>query len=107
VDCLRPSQFLAPLNRAADLYQALGAQVYQAILERRPAQIIPRLKEILAKPDPASSNFTGALRFRLGWAQEVAGDYAAAEESWREARDEVELVLKDQPENDMLIGDLA
>ena len=27
--------------------------LYQAILERRPAPIIPRLKEILAKPDPA------------------------------------------------------
>src|SRR5439155_10179808 len=32
---------------------ALGTQVYQAILERRPAQIINRLKEVLAKPDPA------------------------------------------------------
>jgi TolB-like protein/class 3 adenylate cyclase/Tfp pilus assembly protein PilF len=106
-DLPRASVLLAPLRPAADDIGALGAQVYQAILERRPAQIIPRLKEILVKPDPASSNFIGALRFRLGWAQEVAGDHAAAEESWREARDEVELVLKDQPENDMLIGDLA
>jgi tetratricopeptide (TPR) repeat protein len=82
-------------------------QVYQAILERRPAQIIPRLKEILAKPDPALGYFNGELRFWLGWAQEVAGDHAAAQESWRQARSELEPFLKEQPENYNLIGDLA
>ena len=77
----------------------LETQVYQAILERRPAQIIPRLKEILAKPDPALGYFNGELRFWLGWAQEVAGDHAAAQESWRQARSELESFLKEQPEN--------
>src|SRR4029077_5191760 len=82
-------------------------QVYQAILERRPASIIPRLKEILAKPDPALGYGNGELRFWLGWAQEVAGDHAAAQESWRQARSELEAFLKEQPENDSLIDDLA
>ena len=82
-------------------------QVYQAILERRPTQIIPRLKEILAKPDPALGFFNGELRFWLGWAQEVAGEPAAAQESWREARNELEPFLKEHPENWGLIGDLA
>ena len=68
-------------------------------LERRPAQIIPRLKEILAKPDPALGYINGELRFWLGWAQEVAGDHAAAQESWRQARSELESFLKEQPEN--------
>ena len=77
------------------------------ILERRPAQIIPRLKEILAKPDPALGYINGELRFSLGWAQEVAGDRAAAQESWRQARGELEPLLKEQPENFGLIGDLA
>jgi serine/threonine-protein kinase len=85
----------------------LGTQVYQAILERRPAQIISRLKEVLAKPDPALGYFNGELRFWLGWAQEVAGDGAAAQESWRQARSELEPFLKEQPENYILIGDLA
>jgi tetratricopeptide (TPR) repeat protein len=85
----------------------LETQVYQAILERRPAQIIPRLKEILAKPDPASGFFNGELRFYLGWTQEVAGDHAAAQESWRQARSELESFLKEQPANYFLIGDLA
>src|SRR5439155_5309168 len=85
----------------------LETQVYQAILERRPAQIIPRLKEILAKPDPALGYFNGELRFYLGWAQEVAGDHAAAQESWRQARSELESVLKEQPENYIPIADLA
>ena len=106
-DLPRASALLAPLRPAAELHQALQTQVYQAILERRPAQIIPRLKEILAKPDPALGYFNGELRFWLGWAQEVAGDHAAAQESWRQARSELESFLKEQPENHFLIGDLA
>jgi tetratricopeptide (TPR) repeat protein len=49
----------------------------------------------------------GELRFYLGWAQEVAGEHAAAQETWRQARSELELFLKEQPENSILIGDLA
>jgi tetratricopeptide (TPR) repeat protein len=85
----------------------LETQVYQAILERRPAPIISRLKEILAKPDPAFGFYNGELRFYLGWAQEVVGDHAAAQESWRQARSELDAFLKEQPENRQLIGDLA
>jgi eukaryotic-like serine/threonine-protein kinase len=103
----RASALLAPLHPNAEDTIALGTQVYQAILERRPAQIIPRLEEILAKPDPALGYFNGELRFWLGWAQEVAGDHAAAQESWRQARSELESFLKEQPENYILIGDLA
>jgi len=106
-DLPRASALLAPLHPAADLTQALETQVYQAILERRPAQIIPQLKEILAKPDPALGYFNGELRFWLGWAQEVAGDHAAAQESWREARSELEPLLKGQSANYLLVGDLA
>ena len=103
-DLPRASALLAPLHPDADDSGALETQVYQAILERRPAQIIPRLKEILAKPDPALGYFNGELRFWLGWAQEVAGDHAAAQESWRQARSELEPFLKEQPENYHLIG---
>jgi TolB-like protein/class 3 adenylate cyclase/Tfp pilus assembly protein PilF len=106
-DLPRASALLAPLHPAADDTQAVEAQVYQAILERRPAQIIPRLKEILAKPDPALGYFNGELRFWSGWAQEVAGDHAAAQGSWQQARSELESFLKEQPENGRLIGDLA
>jgi serine/threonine-protein kinase len=106
-DLPRASALLAPLHPAADDPGALETQVYQAILERRPAQIIPRLKEILAKPDPTLGYINGELRFWLGWAQEVAGDHAAAQESWRQARSELESFLKEQPENYLLIGDLA
>jgi serine/threonine-protein kinase len=85
----------------------LETQVYQAILERRPAQIILQLKEILAKPDPALGFWNGELRFWLGWAQEVAGDHVGAQESWRQASSELEPFLKEQPENYTLIGDFA
>ncbi len=106
-DLPRAAALLAPLHPNADDTVALGTQVYQAILERRPAQIIPRLKEILSKPDPALGYFNGELRFWLGWAQQVAGDHAAAQESCRQARSELEPFLKEQPENYILIGDLA
>jgi tetratricopeptide (TPR) repeat protein len=106
-DLPRASVILAPLHPNADNSNALETQVYQAILERNPAQIIPRLKEILAKPDPALGYLNGELRFWLGWAQKVAGNDAAAQESWRQARSELELFLKEQPENFLLIGELA
>jgi TolB-like protein/class 3 adenylate cyclase/Tfp pilus assembly protein PilF len=106
-DLPRASALLSTIHPPADDPQALETQVYQAILERRPAQIIPRLKEILAKPDPALGSITGELRFYLGWAQEVAGDHAAAQESWRQARSELEPFLKQQPENFGLMGELA
>jgi TolB-like protein/Tfp pilus assembly protein PilF len=106
-DLPRASALLAPLHPGADDSAALEAQVYQAILERRPAPVIPRLKEILTKPDPALGYFNGELRFWLGWAQEVVGDHAAAQESWRQARSELEPFLKEQPENYSLLGDLA
>ena len=106
-DLPRAAALLAPLHPNADDRGALATQVYQAILERRPAPMISRLKEILAKPDPALGYNNGELRFWLGWAQEVAGDHAAAQETWRQARRELEPFLKEQPENYHLIGDLA
>src|SRR5438034_1586012 len=105
-DLPRAAALLAMIHPPAEDPQALETQVYQAILERRPGQIIPRLKEILAKPDPALGSITGELRFWLGWAQEIAGDHAAAQESWRQARSNLETFLKEQPENNELIRDL-
>jgi len=106
-DLPRAAALLAPLHPGADDNTALETQVYQAILERRPAPMVTRLQEVLAKPDPALGYFIGELRFWLGWAQEVAGDHAAAQESWKQARSELETFLKEQPENWILLGDLA
>jgi serine/threonine protein kinase/Tfp pilus assembly protein PilF len=106
-DLPRASALLAPLRLGADYANALETQVYQAILESRPAAIIAQLKEILAKPDQALGYYNGELRFWLGWAQEVAGDHDGARESWSQARTELEPFLKEQPENFVLLGDLA
>jgi TolB-like protein/class 3 adenylate cyclase/Tfp pilus assembly protein PilF len=106
-DLPRAAALLAPLHPGADDTSTLEAQVYQAILERRPAPMVTRLQEVLAKPDPALGYFNGELRFWLGWAQEVARDHAAAQESWRQARSELETFLKEQPDNWILMGDLA
>jgi serine/threonine protein kinase/tetratricopeptide (TPR) repeat protein len=106
-DLTRASILLAPLHPNADDTGALETRVYQVILERRPGPMITRLQEVLAKPDPARGFYNGELRFFLGWAQQVVGDHPAAQESWRQARTELESFLKEQPENYLLMGDLA
>ena len=106
-DLTRAGVLLAPLHPPPDDTGALEIQVYQAILERRPAEMISLLEEILTNPDPALGYNNGELRFWLGWAQQVAGDHAAAQESFRRARSELEPLLKEQPDNYVLIGDLA
>jgi TolB-like protein/Tfp pilus assembly protein PilF len=106
-DLPRAAAFLAPLHPNADDPGTLETQVYQAILERRPAPIIPRLKEILDRPDPTLGYLNSDLRFWLGWAQEIAGDHAAAQESWRQAHGELESFLKEQAENSNVLSDLA
>ena len=103
----RAAALLAPLHPPPDDSNVLYTQVYQAILERRPAPVIPRLQELLARPDPAWGYFTGELRFWLGWAQNVAGDHAAAQESWRTADRELEPFLTEQSTNYNLLYDLA
>jgi TolB-like protein/Tfp pilus assembly protein PilF len=106
-DLPRAATLLAQVQPAAGDPTAWETLAYQAILERRPAEIISRLKELLAKPDPDVGYLNGELRFWLGWAQEVAGDHTAAQETWREARAELEAFLKEQPENWSLLDDLA
>src|SRR5216117_26129 len=106
-DLPRASALLTPLYSRADDGGTINTQVYQAILERRTAPIIPRLKEMLSKPDSAPGNDKGELRFWLGWAQDIAGDHAGAHDSWMQARNELESSLKEQPESYLLVGVLA
>ena len=106
-DLPRAAILLDPLRPTASDPFTLEAQVYQRILERQPSRMITRLNEVLANPDPTLGYLNGELRFWLGWAQDLAGDHVAAQETWRRARDELENFLKEQPENYVLIGDLA
>jgi serine/threonine protein kinase/Tfp pilus assembly protein PilF len=106
-DLRRASAMLDGLRPTADQSEALETQVYQAILKRQPAPMIRRLTEILASPDPSFGYLNGELYFWLGWAQEVAGDKAAAQQSWRQARSELESFLNKQPDNISIIADLT
>ena len=106
-DLKTASAILAPLRPTADDPFAIEVQVYQAVLERRPAEIVVRVREILAKPHSASGYFDGELRFWLGWAEQIGGDKAAAKQSWEEARRELEMLLDTQPKNFALLEDLA
>jgi serine/threonine protein kinase/Flp pilus assembly protein TadD len=106
-DLPRAAAVLAPFYSKPDDDSAIETQVYQAILERRTASIIPRLKEKLSKLDSAPSDEKGRLYFWLGWTQDIAGDRAGAHESWTQAKNELESSLKEQPESYLVIGDLA
>jgi serine/threonine protein kinase/Tfp pilus assembly protein PilF len=106
-DLPRAAALLAPLQPGADNVYPLEIQIYQAILERRPARVISRLKEILRNPDPALGFYNGELRFWLGWTQELAGDRVGAQESWQQARKELESLLEKEPDNYFIVGDLA
>jgi tetratricopeptide (TPR) repeat protein len=106
-DLPRARSLLVPLHPNTDNVTALETQIYQAILEQRPAPAISRLKELLVEPDPSLGFYKGELRFWLGWAQQIAGDHTAAQETWRQTRSELESFLKEQPENHILLGDLA
>lgn len=106
-DLPRAAALLAKLHPNPDDTPTLETQIYQAILERKPAPMITKLNEILAKPDPSLGYLNAELRFLLGWAQQVAGDVVAAQQTWQQARTELEGYLKEQPENFPLIGDLA
>jgi serine/threonine protein kinase/Flp pilus assembly protein TadD len=103
----RAAMLLAPLHLVGDDPSALETQLYQAILERRPASVIGGLKEMLSKLDPALGYYNGELRWWLGWAQEVAGDHAVAQETWQQARSELESYFNEQPDNNAVIEDLA
>jgi serine/threonine protein kinase/Tfp pilus assembly protein PilF len=103
----RASAILEPLEPTPDHWTALKIKVYQQILERRPAAIITQLKEILLKSDPAFGYINGQVQFLLGWAEDVAGDHAAAQQSWREARRKLEPFHSEQPENLSVICYLA
>jgi tetratricopeptide (TPR) repeat protein len=94
---LRMGIHSGPINRVLDVNERANAA----------GAGILRPKEILAHHDPALGYNIGDLRFYLGWAQEVAGDHAAAQESWRQARSELEPLLKEQPGNYLLISTLA
>jgi TolB-like protein/Flp pilus assembly protein TadD len=106
-DLHRASALLTPLYSRADNGGTIETQVYQTVLERRTAPIIPRLKEMLSKPGSAPDDEKGRLSFWLGWAQDIAGDHSGAHESWTQAKKELESSLKEQPESFLLIGDLA
>ncbi|HEY4281813.1 MAG TPA: hypothetical protein VGM62_02030 [Chthoniobacterales bacterium] len=106
-DLPRASALLGPLRPGADDANALETQAYQAILEGRPAQAIPRLKEVLTTPNPTLGYLNGELRFWLGWVQDLAGHHAAARTTWEQARQELETYLKEQEDNYALISDLA
>jgi serine/threonine protein kinase/Tfp pilus assembly protein PilF len=106
-DLPRAAALLASLRPNLDQTQILEIQAYHAVLERSPSEIIARLKELLTKPDPTLGYNIGCLRFYLGWVQDVTGDHAGALASWQQARNELEPLLKEQPENYLLIGALA
>jgi len=106
-DLPRAASVLAPLRSGGDDAGAFELQIYQAILERRPQQIIPRIQQVLTPSHANQDAPDGYLHLWLGWAQEVSGDHVSAHESWQRAHDELEKLLPEQSDNYALLDGLA
>jgi TolB-like protein/class 3 adenylate cyclase/Tfp pilus assembly protein PilF len=106
-DLARAAALLAGVQPSRADSAIIWAKAYHAVLDRHPRQILPWLARMLSSSEPATTNSDPELRFWLGWLQQMGGDRAAAEQTWRQARDEAESLAKSQPENDVVIGDLA
>jgi len=106
-DLSRAAQLLAPLRPGTDDIGVMEIQIYQAILERRPQQIIPRLQQILAKPNPTFGSADADLWLWLGWAKEVSGDLANARQNFLRSQRELEELLPELDNNYGLLNDLA
>jgi TolB-like protein/class 3 adenylate cyclase/Tfp pilus assembly protein PilF len=101
------SRLLAPLRTGVDDVGPFEVQIYQGILERRPQEIIPRVQQMLAKPNSTYGSLDGDLYLWLGWAQEVAGNSAGAHESFLRAQRELEKLLPELGGDYGLLDDLA
>ena len=106
-DLPRAAALLAPLHPVASDAAIVEAQVYQAILERKPGPAIAQLEALLAKPDPELAAIQTDFRFYLGWAQQVAGDQENAQRNLQAASSGLAAQLKEQPDNWALIDELA
>jgi serine/threonine protein kinase/tetratricopeptide (TPR) repeat protein len=104
-DLSHAAAILGRLKPTDDL--ARGTQAYQAILERHTARIITAYQAMLAGPHAASALDHAKGLFWLGWAQAIAGDFAAASESYSQARNELEIALKEQSSDYELMDYLA
>jgi TolB-like protein/class 3 adenylate cyclase/Tfp pilus assembly protein PilF len=106
-DLPRAATLLAPIQPGLSDTGTVETQVYQKILERKAGEIVPYLIELLRHPDASLGYNIGETRFYLGWALDCAGDHAAAQATWRSARQELEAFVNDQPDNYQLFADLA
>jgi adenylate cyclase len=106
-DLDRARRFLAQVQIKPDNFVGVQTQVRQNILERNPAAAVTFLQQVLAHPDPTIPRGNAEYRVSLGWAQKLAGDEAAARQSYLQARSELEALLKEQPDNGWIMGDLA
>jgi TolB-like protein/tetratricopeptide (TPR) repeat protein len=106
-DLDRARRFLAQVEIKPDNFAGIQTQVRQNILERNPAAAVTFLQQVLAHPDPTIPRGNAEFRVTLGWAQKLSGDEPAARQSYLQARSELESLLKEQPDNGWLMGDLA
>jgi len=106
-DLDRAAQFLAQVQIKPDNFVGVQTQVRQNILERNPAAAVTFLQRVLAHLDPTIPRGNAEYRVALGWAQKLAGDEAAARQSYLQARSELEALLKEQPDNSWIMADLA
>jgi TolB-like protein/Tfp pilus assembly protein PilF len=93
-----------PLHPREDL--AMRARLWHWLLLRDYDSAIRVLRRVLAEPEDLPPLVIAAYRARLGVAEKLAGNTAAAQEELARARDEIEALLTAGDRNPMLITDL-
>jgi len=106
-DLARATALLDRIHPTASDTSPIVKKIYAASLQRDLGTILPWLTEIVTNPDSAAADLNGELGFWVGWAQQMQGEHKSADQTWRRAREEVELLIKSHPENEIPIANLA
>jgi tetratricopeptide (TPR) repeat protein len=102
----RADAMLAILRPTPGNAPAVSVLSYQAMLRHRYPATIALLQSQLANPAKLDSK-VGVTRRWLGDLQRLSGDDASAKANYLQARDELQVVLKGQPNNAELIANIA
>lgn len=98
---------LARMHAEANNETALGYIVHQRLLRRDYRSGISYLESSLTKLDPALRLEHAAFRLLLADFQKFEGDAAGAKSNYTQCRDEMERLLREQPDNPRIMSWLA
>ena len=101
------ARFLSPINEQTPSEGSLRIKITQLRLERNYAEAVRLLQARLAQFHFASQYDKGCDQVALAFAQRVAGDTAGAKVTAEQARNTLERLYRDQPDNALIAAYLS